>query len=388
MAGMRRVHAINFVRTMTLVTAAFLAPLRFLELGFDGPAIGTIVALLAAAPIVFAFPTGWLNDRVSMKKVIGAGLLAMALAIAAVAVVRGVAPMAAAFLLLGVANNAVNVSINSLYYKDGREPDSNRKYGRFVGWLSLGPPAGLLLGGLLVRGIGFRAFFGVLAALTALAALAVPGLGDERFAAVSIREYRFGLFNRRTLLFSAFLVLLALHWGTEQTVYGPFLRTRLGLGDSGVALYMAGAYLGLALAAFLVGRLRDDPVRDRRLFLLGMVLSGGGLILMTVRSLPLSFAFRFIHECGDGLMGAFVVLTISRLFGKATIGGSAGLLTALQTSGHMAGSVAFSWLGFRAGLQVPMIVAGAVLIANAAFGTIAVPSKMGDASHSRVSCPR
>jgi MFS family permease len=373
MAGMRRVHAVNFIRTMALVTAVFLAPFRFIELGFDGVAIGAIVALLAAAPIVFAFPTGWLNDRVSMKKVIGAGLLAMALAIAAVALVRSVVPMAAAFLLLGVANCAVNVSVNSLYYKDGREPDTNRKYGRFVGWLSLGPPAGLTLGSLLMRAVGLEAFLGVLAAVTALAALAVPGLGDEKFSAVAFREYRFSLFNRRTLLFSAFLVLLALHWGTEQTVYGPFLRTHFGLGDSGVALYMAGAYLGLALGAFLVGRLRDDPVRDRRLLLLGMVLSGAGLVLMTVRALPLSFAFRFLHECGDGFMGAFVVLTISHLFAKQTIGGSAGMLTALQTSGHMAGALAFSSLGFRAGLQVPMIVAGAILLANAAFGLVAVP---------------
>lgn len=371
--NMKRLHLINFVRTMTLVTVVFLAPLRFLKLGFSGLSIGIIVALLASAPIVFSFPTGWLNDRLSMKRVIGGGLLAMALAIAAVAIVRSVLPMAAAFLLLGVANNAVNVSVYSLYYKDVGEPDTNRKYGRFVGWLSLGPPAGLVLGSLLTRIVGFQAFLGVLAAATALSALAVRGLGDEKFAAVSIREYRFSVFNRRTLLFSAFLVLLALHWGTEQTVYGPFLRTRFGLDDSGVALYMAGAYLALALAAFLVGRLRDDPVRDRRLFLLGMVLSGGGLVLMTVRSLPLSFAFRFLHESGDGLMGAFVVLTISRLFAKKTIGGSAGILTAFQTSGHMTGSLIFAWLGFRAGLHVPMIVAGAILIANAAFGLIAIP---------------
>jgi hypothetical protein len=94
---------------------------------------------------------------------------------------------------------------------------------------------------------------------------------------------------------------------------------------------------------------------------------------MTVRDLPLSFAFRFVHESGDGLMGAFVVLTISRLFEKKTIGGSAGILTALQTSGHMAGSLVFSWLGFRAGLHVPMIVAGVILLGNAAFGALAVP---------------
>jgi MFS family permease len=375
MSGMRRVHVVNFVRTMAVTTVAFLAPLRFLALGFDGMAIGVIVALFAAAPIVFSFPTGWMNDRLSMKKVILGGLLTMSFSIAAAGFVRSVVPMAAAFLLLGVANSAVNVSINSLYYKDSTEPDSNRKYGRFIGWLSLGPPAGLVLGSVLTRVAGFRSLLWAMAGLTALAALAVRGFGEEKFAAVTAREYRFTIFNKRTLLFSAFLVLLALHWGTEITVYGPFLRSRFDLSDSGVALYMAGAYLALSLAAFLVARLRDDPGRDRRLFLLGMVLSGAGLILMTVGDIRLSFLFRFIHEGGDGLMGVFVVLTISRLFEKKTIGGSAGILTALQTSGHMTGSLVFSWLGFRAGLRVPMIVAGGILLANALFGLYAVPKE-------------
>ncbi len=375
MAGMRRVHALNFIRTMAVTTVAFLAPLRFLELGFDGAGIGIVVALFASAPMVFSFPTGWLNDRVSMKAVMGSALLAMTALFAAMGFIRGVAPMAAAFLLLGVANNAFNVSVNSLYFKDRAETDPNRKYGRYVGWLSLGPPAGLLIGSFVARVAGFRALVAVMAVLCLAAASAVRGLGEERFAAVSLRDYRFSVFNKRTLLFSAFLVFLALHWGTELTVYGPFLRTRLGLSDSGVALYMAGAYLALASAAFLVGRLRFNPVRNRRLFLAGMTLSGLGLILMTVGDVRLSFLFRFLHEGGDGLMGAFVILTMSRLFEKATIGGSAGLLMALQTTGHMAGSLLFSWLGFRAGLQVPMIVAGAILLANAAFGLYALPKE-------------
>jgi len=370
---MRRIHALNFVRTMAVTTVGFLAPLQFLQLGFDGLAIGLIVALFAAAPIIFSFPTGWTNDRLSIKTVIAGGLLLMSALFAAAGFARSVAPMAAVFLLLGVANNAVNVSINSLYYKDGAEADPNKKYGRFIGWLSLGPPAGLFIGSVLSKVAGFRALLWVMAGLTALAASAVRGFGEEKFSAVSIKDYRFSVFNKRTLLFSAFLVLLALHWGTELTVYGPFLRSRFGLDNSGVALYMAGAYLALALAAFLVGTLRYDPVRNRRLFLLGMTLSGLGLVLMTVGDVRLSFLFRFLHEGGDGLMAAFVVLTISRLFEKRTVGGSAGILMALQTSGHMAGSLAFSWLGFRAGLQVPMIAAGVILLGNAAFGFYAVP---------------
>jgi len=370
---MRRIHALNFVRTMTVTTVFFLAPLHFLELGFDGLAIGLIVALYAAAPIVFSFPTGWINDRLSMKKVILGALALISVLFVMAGFVRGSAGMAMLFLLIGIANNALNVSVNSLYYKDESETNPNRKYGIYIFWVSLGPPAGLFFGSLLTRFAGFRTLLLVFAAVTALTSLVMRGFDNEKFASVSIRDYKYNVFNRKTLLFSILLFVLALHWGTEGTVYGPFVRARFGLSDSGVALYMAGAYLALALAAFLVSRLRFDPVVNRRLFFLGMTLSGLGLVLMTKGDVRLSFLFRFMHEAGDGLMGAFAVLYISRLFEKKTIGGSAGILTALQTSGHMAGSLAFSWLGFRSGLHVPMIVAGAILLANAVFSLVALP---------------
>jgi predicted MFS family arabinose efflux permease len=308
-----------------------------------------------------------------MKKVILGALLLISALFVLGGFVRGVPGMAALFLLIGVANNALNVSINSLYYKDGSEANPNKKYGIYIFWISLGPPAGLFFGGLLTRSTGFRTLLLVFAAVTALSSLLMRGFDHERFATVSIRDYKFSVFNKKTLVFSILLFVLALHWGTEGTVYGPFLRARFGLSDSGVAFYMAGAYLALALAAFLVSRLKYDPVVNGRLFLLGMTLSGLGLVLMTRGDVRLSFLFRFMHEGGDGLMGAFAVLYISRLFEKETIGGSAGILTALQTSGHMAGSLAFSWLGFRSGLHVPMVVAGLILIANAAFSLVALP---------------
>jgi MFS family permease len=373
MAGMRRIHALNFVRTMTVTTVFFLAPLHFIELGFDGLSIGLIVALYAAAPIVFSFPTGWTNDRLSMKKVILGSLFLISVLFVLAGFVRGVPGMAALFLLIGVANNALNVSVNSLYYKDDSEANPNRKYGIYIFWVSLGPPAGLFFGSLLTRFASFRTLLLVFAAVTALTPLVMRGFDHEKFTAVSIRDYQYSVFNRKTLLFSILLFVLALHWGTEGTVYGPFLRARFGLSDSGVAFYMAGAYLALALAAFLVSRLKYDPVVNGRLFLLGMTLSGLGLVLMTKGDVRLSFLFRFMHEGGDGLMGALAVLYISRLFEKKTIGGSAGILTALQTSGHMAGSLVFSWLGFRAGLHVPMVVAGFILLANAAFSLVALP---------------
>jgi hypothetical protein len=88
---------------------------------------------------------------------------------------------------------------------------------------------------------------------------------------------------------------------------------------------------------------------------------------MVNRSLALSFAFRLVHEAGDGLLGALVVLFISRLFERESIGGSSAALLTVMTCGHMVGALIFSSMGFHFGLVYPFIVAGGLLIADSAF---------------------
>jgi MFS family permease len=369
----RRVHFINFVRKLTLTTMLFLAPLHFLRLGYSGFEIGFIVLCFSFAPIVFSFPTGWMNDRLSMKRVILSALLAQGVLFILIGVTRSAGLMAAVFLLVGIANNALDVSANSLYYKDDTEPNPNRKFGIYNFWLAAGPPVGLVIGATLSFYSGYRALLAVFAVMTGLSALALLGFGRERFSVVAIREYRSSVFNKKTLAFSAFLFILALHWGVEGTVYSPFLRARFGLNDLAVGLYMALAYLGLACSSLAVSRLEFNPERNRRLLLLGIALSGLGLAFMVQRDVRLSFLFRFIHEAGDGLLGALVLLTISRLFEKRLIGGSAGILMSFQTTGLMTGALVFSSIGFRAGLQYPFYIAGALLAANAVYGFFAVP---------------
>ena len=374
----RRVHIINVVRKFTLTTAFFLAPLHFLKLGFGGVEIGLVISCYSVAPIVFSFPTGWMNDRLSMKAVIRTALLAQGLLFVLIGLAPNAGLMAALFFLLGIANNALDVSTQSLYYKDDTEPNPNRKYGLYNFWLAVGPPAGLIAGGALNFFSGYRTLMAAFAALMALGALALRGFGHEMFSVVTMREYRATILRKKTLAFSAFLFILAVHWGVEGTIYSPFLRQRFGLNDFGVALYMALAYLALAGSSLAVSRLAFRPGRNRRLLLLGIALSGLGLFFMVQDDVRLSFLFRFVHEAGDGLMGALILLTISRLFGKRLIGGSAGILLSIQTMGLMSGAMAFSSIGFRAGLQYPFYFAGALLAANAVFGLYAVPRESGD----------
>lgn len=348
-----RVHLVNFLRKLALTAVYFLAPVHFLSLGLSGAEIGLIVALFAAAPLVSSFPTGWLNDRWSIRTAAGTGLLAMAGGMFLLAGARTAWLLAPLYLLIGVANNVLDVSMNSLYYKGEDGPDLNRKFGTYNFWLAAGPATGLYLGGLLSLAGGFRAVAAGVGLLVGLSVLLVPGFRADKPASVSWGEYRAGLRRRPTVLFAVLLFVMSTHWGVEGTVYAPYLKHRLGLGDFGVAAFIATAYLALAATSFLVARLRYVPRVNKRLLIAGLALSGTGHLLMVRFGTGGALAFRALHEAGDGLVGALTILVISRLFAKRSVGGSAGLILALQTAGQTVGALAFSSLGFRLGLQAP-----------------------------------
>jgi len=368
MASQKLVHFINFCRKLTINSVFFLVPLYFLRIGFNGWQIGMVTSLYAFAPLLFSFPTGWLNDRLSIKEIIHAALALLSLLFFLMSRVHDFLPMAFIFLFLGLANNALDVSINNLYYKDETDIDQNKKYSRLVFWQSLGSAAGPFFGGAVLASASFPTLFIIFAIFLLLLQAFVRPLTQVRFGVVPLKVYKSNLLNKKTILFSIMIFVVGLHWGVEGTVYSPFLKRYFSLSTFDLSLYISLSLLALALSSFLVGFIKYDIRVNKKIFLFSMLLSGSGLILMVNRSLSLSFLFRVIHETGDGFLGALVVLYISRLFERESIGGSSAVLLAVMTFGHTVGAIFFSSLGFHFGLAYPFLVAGSLLVANSAFG--------------------
>lgn len=362
-----QVHAINFSRKLAMNAVFFLIPLYFLKLGFGGWQIGIVVSLFAFAPLAFAFPTGWVNDRFSIKKMIKAAFLATGFLILIVSRTADFALMALVYLLLGVANNILDVSTNSLYFKDETRMDLNRKYGKLTFWLSLGTALGPIAGGLIIHAYGFPTLFGVFVFFFLGLAVFVPRLEEVRFGVVQLADYKNSIFRKKTLMFSLIIFIVGLHWGVEGTVYSPFLKSHFGLNDFQVSLYISLPLFFLAFSALFISKLKYDAVMNKRLFLLALFLSGSGLILMVNKNVYLSAFFRIIHEVGDGFLGALIVLFISRLFERKSIGGSSGALFSVMMLGQMVGALLFSPLGHQSGLRYPFYVAGALLILNSVY---------------------
>lgn len=328
-----------------------------------------VVSIYGFSPLLFSFPIGWINDRFSIRRIIQVALLTLSLLFLVMGWVQNFILMVVVFLFLGISNNALDVSLNSLYYKDEKtDGDLNKKYSLLAFWLALGTTVGTLLGGLLTYYYSFQTLFYAYSLYIFVVLLGVGDLGKEVFSSVSIREYRLNLLNKKTILFSALLFILALHWGAEGTVYSPFLKRYFNLNNLQLSLYISLPLFALAFSSFLVGLRKFDAQKNKRFFLISMFISGMGHILMINDNVFLSFLFRVVHEVGDGFLGALVVLFISRIFEKRIIGGSSGVLLAIMTFGHMAGALVFSPLGFRVGLQYPFIISGLLLVSNSVFG--------------------
>jgi len=368
MTDHRRIHLINFIRKLAVTSILFLAAPHFLSLGFSGWQIGAVISFYAMAPLFVAFPTGWINDRLSITGVVRAGLGLQAALFVLAAGSRTFTALAWVFLGLGIVNNALDISLNSLFYKDEAPLDRNRKYATYVFWNAAGPAVGVLGGGLLAQAAGYRPLFLVFAGLSAASVAAAGRLGASRFHSIPLREYGRSLANRKAALFIVFMFVLALHWAVEGTVYAPFLQEAFGLGRFGSALYMSAGLSAMSIAAYLIGRRKYDARINTRLLLAFMALSGAGLALMTVRNLAVSLAFRLLHDIADGGMGVLTTVAVSNLFEKRHIGGSAAVVLSIQIFGQMAGAMVFSPLGFRFGLHVPILVAGGLLILNAVYG--------------------
>jgi len=368
MTLLRRVHVLNFVRNFTVTSILFLLPMHFVKAGYGGVRIGAIIAALSVAPLLAAFPTGWINDRFSMAGIVRAALLAVGLIFVALALTTNFPVVLAAFFLLGTANNALDVSLQSLYYKDETDIDQNRKYGSYVFWMGFGPVLGIAAGGLLTQVADFRTLFLAFAVIMLAIIAVVRRFDGQRFHLVGFRDYGRDFFRPKTLFFVLFLFFLGLHWAVEGTVYAPFLQTRFGLNNLQASLFMSAELFFLPVSALLIGRRKFDARANKRLVLAAMALSGAGMILTVTGNVFLSLGFRILHEIGDGAAGALIAVYISRLFERRSIGGGAALLLAVEILAKMLGAMTLAPLGFRFGLQIPFYIAGGLLVADSIYG--------------------
>lgn len=241
------------------------APLQALQDGHSAWAVGVLLALFAAAPVVFALKAGRLADRhgYHLPLRLAAGLCIAGGLLASVS--QAYAVLCVSAVLCGAGANTGMIAIQR---SAGRLAATATERIRVFSWLGLAPAianmSGAIIAGVLIDAAGFRVAFSVLAALP-LAALAIARQVPREALPASDAAHRAGRGAAWALLRSAplrrlLLVnwLLSASWDVHSFVL-PVLGHQRGMSASAIGLV-------LGLFAFAVAAVRVAlPVIAHRL---------------------------------------------------------------------------------------------------------------------------
>ena len=327
--------------------------------------LGTVFSLMQflVAPLA-----GRLSDRIGRRPVIIYGLLASAVAYAALALADSLALIFAARILGGVAGG--NIPAAQAYIADVTAPEDRAKGMGLIGAaFGLGFVFGPAIGGVLTR-IGPSAPMWCAGALCLLNCLAAVLLLPEsrRGSPTTVSLGRLDLFRRArrhpglVRLLLVFFMVSAAFSGFEAT-FALFTERRFGFTAETIGYVFA--FIGVILATvngLLVGRV-VPRLGERRTVPLALGAIALGLLLIPMAPTVLAlFAVCGTIALGMGFNNPALTSMVSRLSDPAEQGGMLGLAQSLAALGRIAGPAWGGYLFENLGMTIPYMSAGSIMV--------------------------
>lgn len=336
----------------------YFIPLYLADLGFDGIQMGFLVSLLAITSLVIVLPVGIINDRLDIRYTILLGYISSFVFFFFIGIFRDFWIFVLLFFVGGIGANILATSYRSYIFKDHEPWHEGRKFGIFTFSDVFAFSSGAILGMFLVSLLGFPTTLTVIGAYFLVLIPLLFFLEPVSIARTKLVQYERDFLHPNNVLLAVIIFLFTTHWGAERTAYGLFLKNVLGLSAFNMGLYAAFAVMFLGVAALIFGNRIDHMTDFKKLFLIGLLVSGTAHILMTIPYVYPSFIFRVIHEVGDGIAQVSMLFWIGRKFRDSRLGGDSGIFYVVMTLGMFAGSLIYGPVGFAYGYSMPLILSG------------------------------
>ncbi|GAB3610791.1 hypothetical protein GCM10027414_29170 [Humibacter ginsengiterrae] len=254
------------------------------RLGHSLLTFGLMLALYDLAEVVLKPVFGALSDRIGVKPVIIAGLIAFAFASALPSLSPTTVTMALARLGQGAAASAFSPASSSALARLAGQGRLGSYFGRYGAWKSIGYAAGPVLGALLLTLAGIGAVYTTLVVLALIAAGWVA-MGVPPLPTMQRTQYTLADLVRQTADRSFVIPALALATTTAilgaAVGYLPLLLTRAGLDPMPSAAPLAVIAVLSAAAQPLVGRIHDNAgISARAGITAALVIGTTGMLLM------------------------------------------------------------------------------------------------------------
>jgi predicted MFS family arabinose efflux permease len=217
---------------------------------------------------------------------------------------------------------------------------------------------GALSGGLMIAQLPFQKIFFLLGCAFFLPILLALLLKKITTFSYALGHYRGDLRKKEIIFFLMLVFVFTLHWGAEGTSYSLLLKEGFSLSQRAIAWYMGSIWILFALFIFGISRAIKESTPLHWIIYPGLLLSGTGHILFTHPSLPLSYLFRLVHECGDAAFEMYLMVGMHRYFPLERLGGSSGVVLTVTLAGRLLGSLIFGPMGEHFGYHYPFILSG------------------------------
>jgi MFS family permease len=334
------------------------------DLGFAGVQIGVYFAITVIAPLIFSLPMGITTDRIQISSICMISFVFMALHKVGFLLSHSFWLLCGFALFGSFGGRFFGVAKYAMFFKI-TDRENSRKVGVFQLGRTIAVGLGTLLGGVLIFNASYRFVFTMIIVCYLGFILLAYFLPRTETASITIKEYTRAVLTPRVLLISGVFFLSSLHWGAEAVAYSLFLRQHLGLHTGQIGLYTGVGYACVGIGAYLAMLLFEHQRVRHLQYLLyaGLLLAGIGHILMCIPSVPWSFAFRLVHEIGDGFITFAFFQGVSKIFHLDKIGGGSAFISVWMMLGTIVGSIIFGQVGASFGYHWPLILSGIILAA-------------------------
>ena len=370
--------ALGICNHLVLTGSRVAVSLDALSLGANAATVGTLLALFALLPMLFAIPAGRLADRVGVRGPMLAGSLGIAGAAIIATAIPGLPALFVTAVLLGVSFMSFQVATQYAAGEMGPPDARTRNFGLLAVGYSASSIGGPLVTGFMIDHVGFRAAFGLLALLP-LVPIAVLGMNRVPFPgphpahAAHAGSRTFELM-RNPALRRVFLIngMITLAWELH-TLFVPIYGNAIGLSASKIGVVLA----AFAMATFTV-RL-SMPLISRHVPEHRVLTSALYLAALVYVAIPFSrgastlMLLSFCLGLGLGVGQPMVMALLHSLAPPGRMGEAAGVRMSLMNSMAVAVPLVFGAVGGTIGLSPVLWSVGVALATGGYLTRVAKP---------------
>ena len=370
--------ALGICNHLVLTGSRVAVSLDALSLGANAATVGTLLALFALLPMLFAIPAGRLADRVGVRGPMLAGSIGIAGAAIIATAIPGLPALFVTAVLLGVSFMSFQVATQYAAGEMGPPDARTRNFGLLAVGYSASSIGGPLVTGFMIDHVGFRAAFALLALLP-LVPIAVLGMNRVPFPgphpahAAHAGSRTFELM-RNPALRRVFLIngMITLAWELH-TLFVPIYGNAIGLSASKIGVVLAAfafATFTVRLSMPLISRhVPEHRVLTSALYLAALVyvaipFSRGASTLMLL---------SFCLGLGLGVGQPMVMALLHSLAPPGRMGEAAGVRMSLMNSMAVAVPLVFGAVGGTIGLSPVLWSVGVALATGGYLTRVAKP---------------